>query len=78
MKINKENPAFVEYYNKWQSLAYELNNKLTEAEEQDKQNDFQGRDGKFCKITKEYSLLFNKLKKEYSFLFEDEKDNDVG
>ncbi len=72
MKINKENPAFVEYYNKWKSLAYEMNEKLTEAEEQDKKNNFRGLDGKSCEITKEYSPLFRKLQEEYSFLYEDE------
>ena len=62
MKINKENPAYVEYYNKWHSLAYELKEKLSEAEEQDRKNKF--------------SLLFNKLKMEYSFLYEEEEEEE--
>ena len=76
MKINKENPAFAEYYNKWHSLAYELKEKLSEAEEQDKKDNFRGRDGRSCEITKKYSLLFNKLKKEYSFLYEEDEEEE--
>ena len=76
MKINKENPAYVEYYYKWHSLAYELKEKLSEAEEQDRKNNFRGRDGKLSEITKKYSLLFNKLKMEYSFLYEEEEEEE--
>lgn len=72
MRIDEENPLFSEFNNKWQSLANEINEKLTEAEEQDKKNGFRGRDGKSSEITKEYSKTFTKLQKEYSFLYKDE------
>lgn len=73
MKINKEHPSFLEFYNKWQFIVNEMKEKLKEAEEQEREKGFRGLDGKSCEITKEYSKKLKKLQEDYSFLYNEEK-----
>ena len=71
MKININHPLFEEYRDQWQSLTNEMNEKLSIVEEQNKRNNYCGRDDKSSEITKEYSKLFRELQERYSFLYVD-------